>query len=169
MTERIAQAPIADASTLHAARRWLTIAALVLLSAAALRLFVNERAQHALALHTQQSLQRTVAVTSPRAANDARVVSLPATLRGAEEAVIYARTTGYVAAWRKTIGDVVRKGDLLAQLSAPEQEQELLQARAAREQIRVRVALSRDSLARWQTQLQANVVSRHAFEEKRAE
>lgn len=141
----------------------------VLLGGGSLRLLANERHARSLQEQTLANTQRTVATINARPANAARDISLPATLRGNEESIIYARTSGYVAAWYKTIGDPVRKGELLAQLSAPEQEQALLQARAAREQSRARAALSRDSLARWETQLQSHVVSRQAYEEKRSE
>lgn len=148
----------------------LAAAALVaLIGGGSLRLLANERQAQTLEQQTRERLERTVTAIHAKAANPTRVVSLPATLRGNEESIIYARTGGYVAAWYKTIGDSVRKGELLAELSAPEQQQELMQALASRDQLRSREALSRDSLARWETQLQARVVSRQAFDEKRSE
>lgn len=153
-------------------RKTLSVAAAVvvaLVAGGSLRLLANERQAHDLQEQTLASLQRTVATIHAKAANPTRTVSLPATLRGNEESVIYARTGGYVSAWHKTIGDTVRKGELLAQLSAPEQEQALLQAKAVRQQRKSRATLTRDSLARWEVQFQSNIVSRHAFEEKRSE
>ena len=52
-------------------------------------------------------------------------MTLPATLRGRSETTILARSGGYLAAWHKTIGDRVDKGELLATIEAPEQDQEL--------------------------------------------
>jgi RND family efflux transporter MFP subunit len=89
-------------------------------------------------------------------------------LRGYEETIIYARTSGYVSSWLKTIGDRVRKGELLATLSAPEQEQELIQARAVREQVKARADLTAASLVRWEAQHQYHVISEQDFEEKRS-
>jgi len=96
-------------------------------------------------------------------------VNLPATLRGYRESTILARTDGYVSAWYKDIGATVKHGELLAELSAPEHEQELMQARAARERTQSRAALARASLERWEMQLQTHVVSRQAVEERRSE
>lgn len=153
--------------------RWTGTAAAVvaalLLAGGSLRLFANERQARSLQTQIDVNLKRTVTTINARPADPTRSINLPATLRGNEESIIYARTTGYVAAWHKTIGDSVRKGELLAELSAPEQEQALLQARAARDQSNARAALSQGTLARWETQLQSHVVSRQAYEEKRSE
>lgn len=140
----------------------------ILLVAASLRLLANTQQTRALAQQTQQALQRTVTTTRAQLANGSRNVGLSATLRGFEESIIYARTGGYVTSWRHTIGDRVRAGEILAELSAPELEQELQQVRAAQEQFRAQEEFSATTLARWETQLQSGVVSRQAFEEKRS-
>lgn len=141
----------------------------LLLIGAALRLLAHDRAEETLQQRTAEALERSVSTFRATPATGVRTVSLPATLRGYEESVIFARTGGYVLSWRHTLGDRVRKGEVLAQLSAPELEQELLQARAAREEHAAQDELSAATLARWQTQLQSGVVSRQAFEEKRSE
>lgn len=140
-----------------------------LLFGGAVRLWANVRASQALVAETEERQQQSVSIVRARLGPAEVAVSLPATLRGFEEAVIYARTGGYVSAWRAEIGDRVSQGEVLVTLSAPEQEHELLQARAAREQTSARVGLARATLARWEAQRQRDVVSQQQLDEKRSE
>lgn len=139
-----------------------------LLLGGGLRLAFNYHDALALQAHTAASLKRTVATVHARPGELKRSVALPASLRGSSETIIYARSAGYLAAWYKTIGDRVKKGELLATIDAPEQEQELAQARAAREQIKVRLALARQTLERWEGLRKLDSVSQQELEEKRS-
>lgn len=116
----------------------------------ALRLAVNQQQQSQLHTYTAQTLERRVLTSRAKPADLKRNLALPSSLRGNNEAVIYARTTGYVAAWHKGIGDRVTQGELLAELDAPEQTQELAQARAQRDQVAARAEFARQTLARWE-------------------
>lgn len=152
---------------------WATRGALLLgLSLAAssgLRLWLDHREQRELAASTQASLLRSVNLVRAMPAPAVRSVQLPATLRGYQESAIYARSSAYVSAWHQNIGAAVRRGELLATLSAPEQEQELAQARAAREQVRARVKLLQSSLTRLEAQLAIGAVAAQLTDEKRSE
>jgi len=125
--------------------------------------------QQALALEhtTKESLVRNVIVTQAKEGELKRNAALPATLRGNSETLLYARSNGYLAAWHKTIGDKVKKGELLAVIDAPEQDQELAQAKAAREQVKARLVLARSSADRWEALRQQDAVSQQELEEKR--
>ena len=57
-------------------------------------------------------------------------VSLPATTTAFEAANIFARTSGYIEKRYVDIGDRVKKGDLLAAITAPELDQQIAQAQA---------------------------------------
>lgn len=122
----------------------------------------------ALAARTLRDAPRSVITTQAALADNKRSLALPGTLRGSVEAAIYARSNGYVSAALKNIGDRVTKGDLLATIEAPEQDQELAQARAAREQIRARLALAQSSLARWEGLRARDAVSQQELEERRS-
>lgn len=154
--------------SLHHARRAGAIFLGVLLVGGGLRLAFNYRDALALQQHTEASALRTVATVKPRTGEVKRNLFLPATLRGSNETVVYARSAGYLKAWYKTIGERVDKGQLLALIDAPEQEQELAQARAVREQIKVRLALARQTETRWETLRQSDSVSQQDMEEKRS-
>jgi len=117
---------------------------------------------------TQANAVRTVLTTPPQTSKGERKVSLPATLRGRNEAAIYARTNGYVRAWRKDIGDNVRRGEVLVVIDTPEVDQDLAQARAMQAQVKARLALAVSSMARYEALRAGNAVSQQEYEERRA-
>lgn len=149
--------------------RWigLTILAL-LLGGAGMRTYVNVAQAKSVQERTQLGAVKSVLVTQAKPGQGKRTVALPATLRGRNEAAIYARTNGYVRAWAKDIGDVVKKGDLLATIDTPEVDQDLAQAKATLEQIKARLALTQSSLARWEGLRQRDAVSQQELDERRA-
>ena len=57
-------------------------------------------------------------------------LTLPGTVSAYTTGSLYARASGYITAWTKDIGASVKKGDVLAEISAPELDQQLAQARA---------------------------------------
>jgi multidrug efflux pump subunit AcrA (membrane-fusion protein) len=57
-------------------------------------------------------------------------VSLPATTFAFEAANIFARTNGYILKRNVDIGDHVKAGDVLAELTAPELDHQIAQAQA---------------------------------------
>src|SRR6187551_2106809 len=126
---------------------WAVVALLIV--GGGVRTLVNSQEAKALAAYTSATLERTVLTTKATPGKLAQTLRLPTTLRGNSESVIYARTSGYIAAWHKGIGDYVKKGELLATIDTPEQENQLAQARAEREQIAARMQLAKTTLARW--------------------
>jgi RND family efflux transporter MFP subunit len=95
-------------------------------------------------------------------------VALPGTLQGAVQAPIAARAAGYVKRWNKDIGSRVEKGDVLAELEAPELDQQVSQAQAARDQTASTVALAESTVARWEALRKKDVVSQQDLDERRA-
>jgi len=91
---------------------------------------------------------------------------LPATLQAYTESPIYARTNGYVLKWYHDIGSKVNKGDLLADIDTPELDQELLQARAAREQANAQLQIARVSADRWQALRKTDAVTQQETDER---
>ncbi|MBI3861186.1 MAG: efflux RND transporter periplasmic adaptor subunit [Planctomycetia bacterium] len=86
---------------------------------------------------------RTVTVDRPATAKSASVV-LPATIRPFQVATLYARASGYLAAWHHDLGEHVSTGDLLAEIATPELDQEVVQAEAL---LREAVAATRQARA----------------------
>lgn len=76
----------------------------------------------------------------------AREVTLPGDVRAFLQATVYAKVNGYVREMRVDKGDRVRRGQVLATVEAPENDQQVLAARAAL-QVRRRNAARARALA----------------------
>ena len=144
------------------------VALALLLGGAGVRTYVNTVHAKSVISSTQANALQTVLFTHPKAGQGQRTVALPATLRGQNEAALYARTNGYVKSWQKDIGDKVKKGDLLAIIDSPEVDQDLAQAKATQEQVKARLALTQSSLQRWEGLRQRDAVSQQELDERRA-
>ncbi|MBX3411451.1 MAG: efflux RND transporter periplasmic adaptor subunit [Pirellulales bacterium] len=72
---------------------------------------------------------RTVTIERPTPATAAKV-ELPASVRPWQTATLHARVSGYLTAWHRDLGERVRAGDLLAEIEAPELDQQLAEAEA---------------------------------------
>ena len=69
-------------------------------------------------------------VAAVRAAGDTSTVSLPGTTAAFATANMYARTSGYIDKRNVDIGDHVKEGDLLVEITAPELDHQIAQAEA---------------------------------------
>src|SRR5947209_18473810 len=78
----------------------------------------------ALAAETERLAIPTVSVLKPAAEPASDELVLPAQLQAYVDSSIYARTNGYLLRWYKDIGSKVSKGELLADIDAPEVDQE---------------------------------------------
>ena len=78
----------------------------------------------------QQDFVPTVRVAKARAVDSKMTVSLPATTLAFAAANIYARTNGYIVTRKVDIGDHVKAGALLAQITAPELDHQIAQNEA---------------------------------------
>lgn len=121
----------------------------------------------ALAETSREQQMRYVSVISPKSSAQDNLLRLPGTLQGSIEAPIYARTSGYVSAWYKDIGDQVKKGDLLAQIDAPEVVQQLNEAKAAQVQAVTNLQLAKSTFERWDALRKRDAVSQQDLDEKR--
>jgi membrane fusion protein (multidrug efflux system) len=105
--------------------------AIVLLGLLAFGVITRVMRNHALAgaANQQQNTPPQVFVMHAARASDADL-SLAATTQGIQDAVIYARTSGYISKRYVDLGDPVKAGQLLAEIASPEIDQQLAQARA---------------------------------------
>jgi len=88
----------------------------------------NQAAQQELDNRTNRipelRIEKVKAIDTPRE------IHLPATTQAFDAATIYARQSGYISQRLVDIGSLVKAGDLLAVISAPEVDDQLTQARA---------------------------------------
>jgi len=114
------------------------------------------------ALHAKQY----VTTIAPVASADGQPLTLPGTLQGVIESTVYARSNGYVVRWLKDIGSTVKTGDLMAEITAPEVEQELSQAISARDQAAASASLAKSTVDRWQSLRQKDAVTQQDMDER---
>lgn len=72
----------------------------------------------------------TVSVAKAKAAPDTTTVTLPADTKSLRETFVFARANGFVKSWSANIGQKVRAGQVLAEVTTPELDQQVAQARA---------------------------------------
>ena len=127
-----------------------------------LRSFQASALETSTALHAKQY----VTTTLPAAGGDGAPLTLPGTLQGVIESTVYARSNGYVVRWLKDIGASVKKGDLLAEITAPEIDQELSQAVSTRAQAAASAELAKSTADRWQALRKKDAVTQQDLDER---
>ena len=150
-----------DAAARPPARRRVTpwIVAAAVLAALALGIAPRIFARRALTAQTAALAEPTVAVMRPQAAPEVQEVLLPGDIEAFQQTPIYARASGYLKRWTVDIGGQVRAGQLLAEIDAPEVDDQLRQARADREQADANYRLAEVTAQRWKDLLASNSVS----------
>ncbi|HJT98390.1 MAG TPA: efflux RND transporter periplasmic adaptor subunit, partial [Rhodanobacteraceae bacterium] len=108
----------------------------------------------------------TVAVVAPTSAGDGGTLDLPGRLEAYSRAPLYARVSGYLKSWKADIGAHVKAGELLAEIEAPDVEQQVLQAKANLATAQANAALSATTAKRWQSMLATGAVSKQDVDEK---
>lgn len=140
--------------------------ALVFLIVAGVGIAMRLSEKRALAKETEEIAMQSVAVVHPSVEPPQSELILPSTLQAYIESPIYARTNGYVGRWYKDIGARVKKGDLLADIETPEVDQELMQAKAARDQAEAQLKLAQISAKRWENLQKMDAVSQQETDER---
>ena len=111
----------------------------------------------------------TVAVAKPNVKARVAQLTLPGRLEAYYRAPIYARVSGYLKSWQVDIGARVKAGQLLAEIDAPDLDQQLLQARADLANAEAASKLSAATLKRRQSLLASNFVSLQEIDERTAD
>ncbi|MCC6764449.1 MAG: efflux RND transporter periplasmic adaptor subunit [Deltaproteobacteria bacterium] len=103
---------------------------------------------------------RRVLVTRPSTAPATRALEVPASVRGFEESLVYAKIAGYLKRIAVDKGDHVTAGQVIAELESPEVDQQVANAEAA-------VTLQRATDARTQALVREGVVAKQTGDETR--
>jgi RND family efflux transporter MFP subunit len=115
---------------------------------------------------TTKSLEvQTVNVIHPQRGQSSSDLTLPGMIQAFSQSPIYARVDGYVRAWYADIGAHVTKGQLLAEIDAPEVDQQLNQARAMLKQAETSLGLAKVTAPRYQELIKTNSVSQQEVDQ----
>lgn len=154
----------------HAPRRSLKLTGIAAAVAAALVVAfgIGSRASGNARLKEWTDARATpsVSVVTPVTAGDASVLELPGRIEAYARAPIHARVSGYLKTWNVDIGTKVKAGQLLAEIEAPDVQQQLLQAKADLASAQANAALAATTARRWQSMLGSDSVSRQEVDEK---
>jgi membrane fusion protein, multidrug efflux system len=129
----------------------------------------REQANAELRQWTDDQAIPTVAVAQPDAKALSATIDLPGRLEAYYRAPIFARVSGYLKSWSADIGAKVKSGDVIAEIEAPDLDQQLLQARADLASQEASAKLSEATLNRRKTLIPSNFVSMQEIDERTAD
>ena len=148
-------------------RRWpLVLGALVVIALAAQGIWSRHNAQAALERDAQRASTLAVQVVTPQRSARALDLVLPGNVQAFLDTPIYARTNGYLRKWYADIGAHVKAGQLLAEIEAPEVDDQLRAARADLANAEANYALAKTTADRWTQMLQTRSVAKQDADEK---
>src|SRR6266581_2435021 len=108
---------------------------------------------------TGAQAQPVVSISLPARGGNSYSIDLPGRLEAYSRAPIYARVSGYLKNWHVDIGTPVRAGQLLAEIEAPDLDQQLAQAEADLLTAQANAALAGTTAVRWQDLVKSDAVS----------
>jgi RND family efflux transporter MFP subunit len=118
------------------------------------------RARNELKDQTDALAAPDVIANPPTAGKTGQEIILPGNVYAYSDASLFARTDGYLSKWYFDIGAHVREGQLLAVISSPEVDKQLLQARADLATSEANAGLAKTNAGRYQGLLTQNAVSK---------
>lgn len=145
----------------------ITGAVVVILIFAAMAVFgILSRVHHddVLAKTTKQQAAPTVIALPPKSGAPIDTFMLPGNVTAYTDSPIYARTSGYLTKWYYDIGAHVRKGALLAEISTPELDKQVVQAEADLGTAEANAKNAKAQAQRYQGLVQTNAVSQQDTE-----
>lgn len=110
-----------------------------------------------------------VAVARPDTRGRSATLDLPGRLEAFNQAQIYARVTGYLKDWKVDIGTPVKEGQLLAEIDAPDLDQQIMQAQAALASAQANLTLSQATLQRGKTLIPSGAISKADLDQRAAD
>jgi RND family efflux transporter MFP subunit len=165
--------PDSSRSTSAVSRRGLYIAGIsLLLVGAVIVLFgitTRKVADAKLQEWTEKQAVPVVAVARPDTSGKQTTFSLPGRLEAYIQAQIYARVTGYVKKWDADIGTPVKNGQLLAEIDAPDLDQQIMQAEANLASAKANSVLSDATLKRGQSLITTYAISQQDLDQRAAD
>lgn len=144
---------------------WFLLIPVALVISAFFNANAREKSSQQLAKTTQSLAIETVSVVHAKSGDPVSEITLPGMTQAYSQSPVYARVSGYVRTWKADIGTYVHKGDLLAEIEAPEVDQELNQARAVLNQTQANLQLARITAERYQDLIKTNSVAQQEVDQ----
>jgi RND family efflux transporter MFP subunit len=166
-------APPPDPTPPVLSRRGLGIAAisgLVLVAAVVVMgLTTRKMADARLSEWTEDQAVPTVAIAKLDSRTRMTTVDLPGRLEAYSQAQLYARVSGYLRDWTADIGTRVTAGQLLAEIDAPDLDQQIMQSQANLASAQANATLSAATLQRGQSLIPSGAISKSDLDQRTAD
>jgi RND family efflux transporter MFP subunit len=144
---------------------WFLLIPLVLATSALFGTQARQKKSQQLGATTKSMEVQTVNVIHPQRGKSSSELTLPGMIQAFSQSPVFARVDGYVRTWYADIGAHVTKGQLLAEIDAPEVDQQLNQARAMLSQAETSLALAKVTAPRYQELIKTNSVSQQEVDQ----
>jgi RND family efflux transporter MFP subunit len=110
-----------------------------------------------------------VAVATPDTVGKRTTFDLPGRLEAYSQAQLYARVSGYLKSWNADIGASVKAGDVLAEIDAPDLDQQIMQAEAELSSAKANSTLADATLQRGQQLIGSGAESKQDLDQRAAD
>jgi RND family efflux transporter MFP subunit len=118
---------------------------------------------------TEDQAVPVVAVALPDTHGQRTTLDLPGRMEAYTQAQLFARVSGYLKAWKADIGTPVKAGDLLAEIDAPDLDQQIMQAKADLASAQANYKLAAATLDRGQQLVPSGAVSKQDLDQRAAD
>src|SRR4051794_699702 len=118
---------------------------------------------------TERQAMPTIALAVADDRGRRSTIDLPGRLEAYSQAQLYARVSGYLKEWKADIGTPVKAGQLLAEIEAPDLDQQLMQAEAGVGSAKANLELATATLQRGQSLLPSGAVSKQDLDRRAAD
>ena len=118
---------------------------------------------------TERVAMPTVAIVTPDDRGRRTSIDLPGRLEAYSQAQLYARVSGYLKDWKADIGTPVKAGQLLAEIDAPDLDQQIMQAEADVASAKANLVLAMATLERGQQLIGSGAVSKQTMDQRAAD
>lgn len=135
-------------------------AAAVAIAVVTMGITTRKMADARLSQWTEDQAVPSVAVAMPDARARTTSIDLPGRLEAYSQAQIFARVSGYIKSWKADIGTPVKTGQLLAEIDAPDLDQQIMQSQANLASAQANATLSRATLERGQSLIPSGAISK---------
>jgi RND family efflux transporter MFP subunit len=145
------------------------VAAVVAVAIVTIGVTTRRMADAHLSEWTEKQALPVVALATPSPKGARTVIDLPGRLEAYSQAQIFARVSGYIKEWKVDIGAPVKAGQLLAEIDAPDLDQQIMQAQAEVASAQANATLSKATLERGQSLQTSGFVSKQDLDQRTAD